>query len=120
MVVILLIVLVQEFPVIPNETYRGSSFGRDEDQIQTQLPRGKKRILEAFSSKRGFIGAKQKNLLCLDGAVDEVGVMPIELHFLGLVILAKGRKEVLRKRERLLSKHPILLPKLLTSETTFV
>jgi hypothetical protein len=46
--------------------------------------------------------------------------MPIELHFLGLVILAKGREEVLGRRERLLSKHPIQLPKLLTSAATVV
>jgi hypothetical protein len=87
-VVILLVVLVQEFTVIPDEAYRGSGLGSYQDQIQSKLPCGEEGISKAFNSERGLIGGKQQDLLRLDETVDEVGVMTVELHFLGDVIAA--------------------------------
>lgn len=83
LVVILLVVLVQEFTVIPDEAHRGSGLGSYQNQIQSKLPYGEEGLSEAFGSERGLIGGKQQDLLRLDETVDEVGVMTVELHFLG-------------------------------------
>ena len=80
--------LVQEFTVIPDDAHRGSGLGSYQNQIQSKLPCGEEGVSEAFGSERGLIGGKQQDLLRLDETVDEVGVMTVELHFLGDVIAA--------------------------------